>query len=205
MIYLKTKRKKSGGYTMIELLFSIAVFIMIVLALTLLARNIWVYNTFISASLNNIDMGRKTIKSLTRELRTASASNTGTYTIYSATPTSFIFYSDTDNDTLKERIRYFLNGTTLQKGVTVPTGAPLNYVLANEVINTMVQNVNNATVFEYYDKFYDGTSLPLVPPVNVSDIRLIKFNLTVDKDPNRSPGTRTFSTQVSIRNLKDNF
>jgi type II secretory pathway pseudopilin PulG len=202
---MKKAFKKSGGFTIVETLFGISIFIVIVVALTLLSRNIWVYNTFVSASLNNVDMGRNTIKTFSREIRTASTADTGAYTISTATGTAFTFYSDIDNDGLKERVRYFLNGTIFQKGVIKPTGSPLTYNVANEVISTMLQNVTSTTVFEYYDKNYDGTTAPLSSPVTISSIRLVKVTLSTDKDPNRSPGITTFSTQVSIRNLKDNL
>ncbi len=202
---MKKKHSQSAGFTLIETLFGISIFIVIVVALTLLSRNIWVYNTFVSASLNNVDMGRNTIKTFSKEIRTASTSDTGAYTISTATATTFTFYSDIDNDGLKERVRYFLSGTNFRKGVIKPTGSPLSYVVGNEVVTTMLQNVTNTSVFEYFDKNYDGTTAPLSSPVTISSIRLVKATLSTDKDPNRSPGITTFSTQVSIRNLKDNL
>ena len=131
--------------------------------------------------------------------------DTGAYVINQAEASSFIFYSDIDNDGLKEKVRYFLIGTTLQKGVIKPTGSPLSYNPLNETISTLAENLTNVSIFDYYDKFYDGTTAPLSLPVNTSDIRLIKITIIIDKDPNRSPTAMTFSTEVSIRNLKDNL
>ena len=37
-----------------------------------------------------------------------------------------------DDDGLKEKIRYYLTGTTLKKGVIKPTGSPPVYLSANE-------------------------------------------------------------------------
>lgn len=195
----------SSGFTLVEILFSISVFILIMLALTLLGRNIFIYNSFISTGLSDIDAGRKAIKTMTAEIRTASAANTGAYAISQATGTTFTFYSDIYDNGLKERVRYFLNGSLLQKGVTIPTGSPLAYDLATEKVTTLLSNVTNTTVFNYYDKNYDGTSTALAFPVDVSAVRLIKINITVDKDPNRPPAPTIFSTQISLRNLKDNL
>ena len=106
---------------------------------------------------------------------------------------------------MKEKVRYFLAGTTLQKGVIKPTGSPLIYNSINEKISTFVNNVISTSIFDYYDENYDGTTAPLSFPVNVSDIRLVKITVMVEQDPNRSPTPMVFSTQVSIRNLKDNL
>jgi len=42
-------------------------------------------------------------------------------------------------------------------------------------------------------------------PVDVSSVRLVKMNITIDRDPNRSPTPINVTTQVVIRNLKDNL
>jgi type II secretory pathway pseudopilin PulG len=202
---MKFKFKKELGFTLVETLIGVSIFVMISVALTFFARNIWVYNIYIGASLNNADTIRQTLKTMTSEIRSASAANTGSYAVNQATATSFIFYSDIYDNGLKERVRYFLNGNLLQKGVTIPTGNPLDYNLANEKITTLLSSVTSATIFNYYDTNYDGTTAALTFPVDVSVVRLIKVTINIDKDPNRAPITTTFSTQVSLRNVKDNL
>jgi type II secretory pathway pseudopilin PulG len=199
------KQKNKKGSTLLEILFGISIFILIVVALTLFSRNFWVYTSFISAGLDDADAGRQVIKTMVAEIRKASTANTGAYVINLATASAFTFYSDIDNDTLKEKVRYFLSGNLLQKGVTKPTGSPLTYDVLNEKITTLVSNVTNSSIFDYYDTNYDGSTAPLSSPVAISSIRLIKITITKEKDPNRSPVPVTFSTQVSIRNLKDNL
>jgi len=205
LIMKKGFKNKKRAFTLLETLFGVAIFIVIIGALTLFSRNVWVYNSFISAGLVNADAGRQILKTMVSEIRTASTADTGAYMINQAIASSFTFYSDIDNDGLKERVRYFLTGTTLQKGVIKPTGVILTYNLANETISTLAINVTSISIFTYYDKNYDGTTTPLSFPVNVSDIRLVKITITLEQDPNRSPVPMTFSTQVSIRNLKDNL
>lgn len=198
---LKTKK----GFSLVEVLFGVSIFVLIMGALILFSRNIWDYNSFVSLGLANADAGRQVLKTMVSEIRTASDANTGAYTIGVAGNTAFTFYSDIDNDGLKEKVRYFLTGTTLQKGVIKPTGSPLIYNSLNEKISTLASNVINTSIFEYYDKNYDGTTAPLSSPVNLPAVRLIKIIMTIEKDPNRLPAPKTFSTQVSIRNLKDNL
>lgn len=202
---MKKKTGKQNGFTLIETLLVVAIFVLIVGVLTLFSRNVWIYNTFISAGLVNADTGRQVLKTMTSEIRTASVANTGAYVISAAETSSFSFYSDIDSDGLKEKIRYFLIGVSLQKGTIKPTGNPLTYNPANEKISTLASNITNTSIFSYYDKFYDGTTAPLSFPVGVSDVRLIKITIVLDQDPNRPPAPMTLSTQVSIRNLKDNL
>lgn len=199
------KLKTEDGFSLVEVLFGVSIFILIIGVLTLFSRNIWVYNSSVSLGLVNADAGRQVLKTMVSEIRTASDANTGAYAIGAAGNATFTFYSDIDDDGLKEKVRYFRAGTTLQKGATKPTGSPLTYSSLNEKISTLAYNVINTSIFEYYDKNYDGTTAPLSSPVNIPAIRLIKIIITIEQDPNRPPAPKTFSTEVSIRNLKDNL
>ena len=196
----KVKNKKNG-FTLVEILFAMAIFVLIMVALSLFSKNLWTNNDFVSAGLVNADTERQLLQTMVSEIRTANTANTGAYAISQATATSFTFYSDINNDGLEEEVRYFLNGTTLQKGVTEPTGSPLTYNLANEKISTLALSVTNLA-FAFYDTNYDGTTAALTFPVNIPDIRLVKITVTMTQ--NRSP-SETFFTQVSLRNLKDNL
>ena len=202
---IKNKKKFRLGFSLVETLFVMSIFIIILVAFTLFGKNFWTYNTFISSGFSNADTFRQIMKTITAEIRTASTADTGAYVINQATASSFTFYSDIDDDGLREKVRYYLNGTNLEKGVIKPTGSPLSYNGATEKISTLAGNVTNASIFSFYNKNYDGTGAALTFPVNVADIRLVKVSLTIDKDPNRPPAATTFSTQVSIRNLKDNL
>lgn len=202
---LNNIKNKKRGFTLVETLFGVAIFVLVVGVLTLFSRNIWLYNSFIGIELNNTNIGKQAIKTMTAEIRTASAANTGAYAIGAASTTSFTFYSDIYDNGLKEKVRYFLNGTTLQKGVVKPTGSPMSYNGASEVITTLVSNVTNSSIFDYYDKNYDGTTAALGAPVDISAVRLVKITITIDLNTNNSPAPATFSTQVSLRNLKDNL
>lgn len=193
------------GFTLVEILFGVSIFVIIMIALTMFSRNVWVYNSFVAAGLNNVDNIRQSLKILSAEIRTASTAETGAYVISQASDTSFTFYSDIDGDGVTERVRYFLASGKLQKGVIEPTGSPLTYNSANEQISTLIYNVTNPSTWSYYDTNYDGTTAPLSSPVNVASVRLVKITITIDKDPNKAPVTNSFTTQVSIRNLKDNL
>ncbi len=200
----RTVSLNQSGFTIIETLIGIAIFILIVGVLTLFSKNIWTYNSIINSELTSVNTNRIALKTMVAEIRTASSGSNGAYAISLANSTSFTFYSDIYDNGLKEKIRYFLNGTNLQKGVIVPTGSPLAYT-GNEVITTMVPYVTNSSIFDYYDENYDGTTAPLGAPVDISEIRLVKITVTTNNNPGRSASPITISSQVTLRNIKDNL
>jgi hypothetical protein len=204
---LTSFQKSQKGFALIETIVAVFIFTLIIVAIGAFQKDIFSLNGMLTGSIGSQDEARRALKTITVEIRSASMPNNGSYPIETpATASSFIFYCDTDNDSLKERIRYFLDGTILKKGTTKPSGSPLSYNPANEKITELVHYMaNGATpIFSYYDENYDGTTLPLGTPINVSMIRLLKITLIIDSNSQRPPGPVTFTTQVSIRNLKDN-
>lgn len=197
------KNKRSLGFTLIETLFVVSIFVVVTGAMTMFARNTWHYNSFLSSSLSSINSGRIAIKTMVAEIRTASSGSDGAYAVSSATSTRFTFYSDIYDNGLKEKVSYFLEGTNLKKSVIIPTGSPLAYTGA-EVITTLIPNVTNTSIFDYYDKNYDGTTSPL-QPADIPSVRLVKITVIVDDNPSRAPGPITISSQVTLRNIKDNL
>jgi hypothetical protein len=151
---------------------------------------------------------RKAFVTMIAAIRTSSQSSSGAYAIDTASSTYFAFYSDLNGDGLKEKVRYYLSGKILKQGVIKPTGNPSVYNPANETITTLVNDVVNTAgqpIFYYYDDFYNGTSSAMSMPITIANVRLIKIDLLIDHDPIRPPAAQEFTTQVSIRNLKDNL
>lgn len=187
------------GFSLLELLVSLGIFLGMLLVLSNFQVNVFSQNTMIGSSLQAESETRSSLKKLLAELRAAVISETGGYPIALASGSAITFYSDRDGDDLKEQIRYFLNGSSLQKGIIKPTGSPPSYVPANEKIVTEVHSLTNlTTIFTYYDDA--GQLLP--EPINLPDVRLIKITYTVDADANRPPAPFTLESQVSVRSLK---
>lgn len=196
------------GFTLAEIVVVTGILGLIVFSVGSFQKNILDYNKFSQDSLSSAQDARNILRVMIKELRSASLANDGSFAIIQAATNTITFYSDTDGDTLKEKIRYYVATTTLMKGSIKPTGNPLTYNSANEVFSTLAYNVKNATstaLFEYYDSLYAGTTTPLTQPVTVTNIHLVKINLMIDADPNKSPLIKTYTSQVSIRNLKDNL
>lgn len=203
-----SKKYYSRGFSLAEIVVVVGITGLIMAAISSFQVNIINNNKYSMDSLSSAQDARSILRTMAKELRSASPGGNGSFTIVQAATNTISFFSDIDGNGTKEQVRYFVTSTTLKKGLIAPTGSPLTYVPANEVISTLAYNVkNNATssFFEYYDNTYAGTSSPLVQPVNVTQVRLVKINLIIDADPNKSPIPRTYTSQVSLRNLKDNL
>lgn len=186
------------GFSLIEFLTVVFIVSVVSVAIGIFSKDIFSLSRILGTDLSTQQEMRVALKRVSAELRSTSQSSIGSYSIAEASSTSLTFYSDIDDDGIKERLRYFLQNSVLKRGVLVPTGNPLVYNPANETVTDSVLGVNAATpIFSYYDTNYDGQSAPLAQPVTTTEVRLIKISITA--------GNVTVTTQVSLRNLKDNL
>ena len=202
--------KYQGGFTVLEIFIALVIFTMVVGLVGAFARNVFFYKTISNDSLVTIQDARSVIRTMVAELRSASPSSNGAYPIIQAGTTSLAFFSDVEGDTAKEQIRYFASGTQLYRGVIILTGSPLTYATSTEKITILDSNLRNGTstnIFDYYDGFYNGvaSTSALTQPVMVNAVRLIKVTLILDVNQNSLPVSRTYTTQVTLRNIKDNL
>lgn len=197
----------SVGFTLIELLLSVALSALVGSGVWIAQRQMFGTQTLIRDALSAQTEARRTIKDMTMVIREASSASDGSYAIGQAAENSFVFYVDSDGDGVKERVRYFLDGATFKKGIIIPVGSPLFYDPARETVQEIVRDVSNGArpVFQYYDTSYNGSTPPLAFPVSVGNVRLVKVTLTIDRNAQRPPEAFTLSTQITLRNLKDNL
>lgn len=202
-----TKINRRKGVTLIEVLITMFIFTLILGALGSFVRDLYFYDDVFTGGLTSYDEARKILQPIASEIRSASPSSIGSYPIEKTGDTEFIFFTDSDNNGIKERIRYFLSGNIIKRGVIIPSGNPMQYLSTNETISEVVHGVINGTtpIFSYYNSGYNGNTASLPQPVSVLSVRLVKILLILDDNPNRPPSSVTVTTQVNIRNLKDNL
>lgn len=202
--YFKFKNK---GFSLVETLVAVAILFLIIAAMGAFQADVFSLNSVIQSGLSRENDARKIIRPMVDEVRSASESNLGSYPLATTASSTFTFYSDIDDDNLKERVRYFLEGTDFKKGIIHPSGVPLTYDENDEFIIEVVHDVINTDIFSYYNSSYDGTasSSPLAQPVVPSEVRLISVELIVDENVDKPPAAVKVRTQMSIRNLKDNY
>jgi prepilin-type N-terminal cleavage/methylation domain-containing protein len=201
MINLKNKE---NGFTLLEMLITICIFTVLLGVVLYFGFDITGINFFLSENLISQNELQLTLNSFVTEIRSMGPSNVGSYPIESATASSFVFYSDSDQDGLFERIRYYMAGNTLMRGIIKPTGSPLTYNSANEKTTESIHFVtsNPSTIFSYYARGQISSSTPMVFPVNPNLIRSIKAQLTTDRDTTQLPEAVTYRVFATIRNFR---
>ena len=196
------------GVTLVEVLVSVGVIVLITITASTFQKDIFTLNFSLQNNLNAQLDARHLVKVMVAELRKTTQSSTGAYPIELASTTTITFYSDVNNNGSIDKVRYFVSGSTIKKGVITPTGNPLTYNPGSEVLSTLIDSVVSSStlpVFQYYPSSYTGTTSPLTQPVDVSQVRLVKITVIIDKDPNKSPAPIVVTSSVSLRNLKDNL
>ena len=190
-----------------EILVVVGILILLTGVLTSWEVGIFRQNNSLQNSLLADQDARSALRNLVATLRAATPSDTGAYALGAAASTSLTFFSDLNGDGLHEQIRYFTDGSNLNLGILKPTGSPLVYNQANEVVTTVVRDLVSfgPTRFNYYDDTYAGTTSPLAFPINIPSVRLVKITFAINKDPVRQLTPAIYQSQVTIRSLKDNL
>lgn len=208
----KFKNKKinsTNGFTLVETMVVIFIFSLLALGISQLSNVIFKDIKQNMSSLDNLDSARSIASKFTNEIRSASYGNDGGYPLYQVGNSQIIFYSNYgQSPNVVAKIRYFLSGTTLKKGVIVPTTNPVSYSSLLEKITNVQYNVKNSILFYYYNGDYTGSSStsPLSQPVNVNEVKYISIKMDVPKQNNStSTDIFTVSAGAAIRNLKTNL
>lgn len=193
------------GFTLLETVVVIGILGMITVLLANFQTGIFRDYSTANAGITSDGEMRSAMRHFVRDLRAAAPAQTGAYALETTGTSTLTFYSDVDGDDLRDRVRYFLSGTTLIRGVTPPTGSPSVYLDSNErqvsAVHTM--SLGATSLFSYYDGTYTGTTSPLTQPVDVALVRYVRMTLSVDADPIRPPAPATLSGGVMIRSLKN--
>ena len=201
--------RRNKGFSIVEFIFAVVIATIIVMAITLFARDILSINTSAQSSLTAILESRKILSVMVKELRSTAPSALGSYPIEEAATSTIIFFADVDEDDVADRVRYFLDPVTrdITRGVIIASGDPPDYAAA-ETFSTLMTDVGNATttpIFDYYSGAYTGSGIPLLMPIDIPLIRLVKITIDIVSDPNKSSGARTITSDAALRNLKDNL
>jgi type II secretory pathway component PulJ len=205
MILKNNSIRHQSGVTLISFLISMSIFSILIVVIAVFQLAIF-KSQKINEARSEIDQETLLLlRKITQEIRTAEQSNAGSYLIDTAEDNQLIFFSDLKSDRLIDRIRYTLADNTIVRGVTIPTGNPLQYILANETAQDLVSDVQEINpLFAYYGSDYNGVDQvdPLPDPINIADIKHIKIEFTFDKNtPGASPIRA--ATQVTLRDLRD--
>jgi prepilin-type N-terminal cleavage/methylation domain-containing protein len=205
----KRKNFFNKGFTLVETLVAIALFLIGIQATVL------VFSKTMKSKAYSLEMGRsafvvsRSMGDLTQYLRRARQSDAGSYPIVSADDDDLVVYTDYDKDGQTERLHIYLTSNKVYIGVRNPSSSfPVTYAAGDAETFQIADHIINGpgdAMFSYYNSGYpEGANINPVPtPADVSEIRLIKIFLKINIDPNRAPDNIQQETFVEVRNLND--
>ncbi len=190
------------GFTLVETIVAITIFSLLMVGVVEMVVSLYKTHDYTFQQAVAVEEARRGIHTMIKEIREGRMGDDGAYLIACADDYQFCFYSDIDKDEDVERVRYFLDGNYLKKGVIDPQGIPAQYLEENEKISIISSYVRNSPpIFRYYDE--NGEELPV--PARKKDTKLLEVYLVINVDPQRKPDDVEILDGVEIRNLRITF
>ncbi len=186
--------------TLIEAMVWIAVLVIVFEALGLTLTYFYRTNRYALEQASAVTSGQRGLEQMVKVIREAAYSSQGAFPIVSIDDDEFIFYADVDSDALIERVRYYVSGTELLRGIIDPSGNPPDYAGAESVSNvaSYVRNSSlGAPVFTYYDELGNE----ITDYDNWAYVRFVQVALIVNVDANSLPNQLTLTSSAALRNL----
>lgn len=194
------------GLGFVEMIVAIGILSLMAIGVATYFGKIWPLQQFALDSAKAQLAASQSVTSLVGFFRNMRQSDSGEYALRAVSDTGVTFFADQDGDVGVERIRIFLNGTTLRMGIINPVGNPATYPTNQESIQDFLFDVRNglgsypSKIFHYYD---DGNS-ELTGSFSIGEVRMIGIDLYVDINPSSSPEATHIESFASIRNLTEN-
>lgn len=194
------------GFTVVEVMVVMAISIILITALLRFLVAGYPLSSVTLLQSNSNETARIQLNRIAKEMRKLRYSDTGAYPLVEMLPQRMVFYANIDNDAETEQVRYELDGINLIRGITNPSGDPIEYDSDDEVSTIVARNIRNGTgeIFTYYNGDYPDDTTPLTP-ADVTEVKYVQFHLLIDANTEKDPGAVEITSQVQLRNLKTNL
>ncbi len=192
------KKNLYKGFSLIEILVSIAIFAII----STIGTNMIISGKksirFTEEQADATENARRAMDIMSRELKGAKHSEGTDIAIKAMDDQNLIFYTDNNKDGKAERIQYTISDYSLIKIVTEP-GPAKDYTgtMSSSTLSYYVNNLSDP-LFYYYDAYMATATQPY-------DVRLIRAKLKINVTPEIMPNDYLVSMDVNLRNLKDAY
>ncbi len=197
--------KSHKAITLVETVVYMGVFSLIMTAIASLSLLMYKSSDFALSSSFATAEARRALFVAVKTIRKASFADNGAYPVVSMEPYEFVFYSDTDNDGKIEKVRLFADNGSFKMGITKSQGLPPQYLPENETVKT----VSNFTVNEQKASpifvYLDSDLQVIDDPSRILDLKAVRFEILIDKDPNRPPSPYKFSNSITLRNITNAY
>ena len=192
--------KKNRGLTMLEVIVWVSVFTFVLGAIVISIIYFYRTNTYTLSQATAVSSGQRGLDNMMRVIREAAYASDGAYPIISMAEDQFSFYADVDSEPSIEKIRYFLQGTSLIEGIVEPSGDPPVYA-GSETTSTIAEYIRNiaqaTSTFTYYDK----NGALMTDSSKIVDVRFVTVKLVIDVDTKNLPPELTLRSSAGMRNL----
>jgi len=200
-IHISLPRSRSGGLSIIEMLVTVAVSTLILIAMVSFILSLYRTNMYAVEQSFAINSARRGIERMVRDMREATYSDDGSFPIISASPYEFYFYSDVDRDDNVERIKFYIENGLLKRAQTKSTGTPPVYPGSANTISLVSDHVRNVVNGVPMFRYYDTVGNEVTNLSHVTDIAFVVVRVIVDINPHRLPNDFVLQSSASLRNL----
>lgn len=189
------------GFTLIEVIVVIGIFTGILTLVTMFSLDIGDFAVQFQQELFAKQDLELAVSTMTRELRGTSWAANGSYPLVAANATSVTFYADVNADGRADQVQYLIGTSTIERATIAPSGTPATYPTSTKIKAPILSSVTTGT-FRFYDDTYTGTEPPLAFPADVSVVRAVRFQVTIDHSTTTRPVPQTAMFTIVFRNLK---
>lgn len=202
-------KNSQRGFTFLEVIISLGIIMFILAAfmgVQILVRKSYQFsfNTHVT-----VDHANAVAQQMITVIRTTQPGDDGSFMLETLGDQALSIYSNVDDDTSVEKVRYFVDGNSLKQGIIEPSGFPVEYLTENEVVKILTEHVQNESepLFYYYNGNWpdDEVNNPLASGARLANTRFVQLNIIINADPDRAEAEFVLSPTVTIRNLKDNL
>lgn len=142
------------------------------------------------------------VKDVLKDVRSAVYAENGAMPLANIATSTFTLYSDTDSDGIIERVRYYLDDTTVWKGIIEPTSTS-SYPESNEITTKLSGNIINSQTNTPLFKYFNSTSTEITTISNILDVRRIETTFIGSFKFSNKISEVKIRSSASIRNLKN--
>lgn len=200
----RAPHQRQGGYTLLEMLVVIAIILLIIPVLYASIDALYdAHATSLATSFAEINAA-KTVDAIVRDIRAAVSGEDGSLPIVSFGTSSIVFFCDTDMDGRVEYVRYYLSGTTLQKGIVEPTSTS-SYPLGTETVSVLATQIVNGETGTPLFRYYSATSTEITAVAQILSIRRVESTVMARARFRLRARDVAVTSSASIRNLKDYY
>lgn len=191
----------SRGMTLIEASVWVAITLSAMLAITTSVQYFYRTNSYTVEQAAAITSAQRGIEGMIKTIREAAYASDGAYPIITLATSSISFYADIDDDPFIERLRFFVQGGALYRGLIDPSGDPPVYTNP-ETISQISEYVRNDAQGVDMFRYYDLNGAPMTNLADITELRFVETTVIVNINPNRMPNQFTLRSTAALRNLR---